>query len=65
MLVIGPFGGVIADRVSKKPVVFSGQSLIAAVMLATGILLVADALTIGLLAATAAASTTRSAPTAP
>ena len=55
MLVIGPFGGVIADRVSKKPVVFAGQSFIAAAMLATGILLLADALTIGLLAATAAA----------
>ena len=46
MLLLGPFGGVIADRVSKKPLVFWGEFLIALSMAATGLLVILGALTI-------------------
>ena len=46
MLVLGPIGGVIADRVSKKPMVFWGQTIVAASFVATGAMILAGALTL-------------------
>ena len=46
MLILGPFGGVIADRVSKKPMVMWGQLIIAASFFATGAMILAGALTL-------------------
>ena len=46
MLILGPFGGVIADRVSKKPMVFWGQLIIAASFFVTGGMILAGALTL-------------------
>ena len=54
MLVVGPFGGVVADRVSKRPLVFVSQAVVAAAMLSTGILIIIGAISIPLLAATTA-----------
>jgi MFS family permease len=48
---ISPFGGVIADRVSKRKLVLIGQTLIALNFLAVGVLVVTDNITIPLLAA--------------
>ena len=46
MLLLGPFGGVIADRASKKPLVFVGQLVVAGSLVATGFLLVAGQMNI-------------------
>lgn len=50
-ITIAPFGGVIADRVSKRKLLLIGQSLMAATFLATGLLIVTDRITIGALIA--------------
>ncbi len=49
MLIVSPIGGVIADRVHKKPLVLLGQCLPALVILAVGILIVTDRITVPLL----------------
>ena len=46
MLILGPFGGVVADRVSKKPLVFWGEFAVAVSMAATGVLILLGVLTI-------------------
>ena len=46
MVILGPMGGVIADRVSKRPLVFVGQMIVAAALFATGLLLVLGGMTI-------------------
>ena len=46
MLTASPFGGVIADRFSKRRLVMLGQSIIATSMLAAGILILTDEITI-------------------
>jgi len=46
MLILGPYGGVVADRVSKKPMVFWGQFIIAVSFFVTGGLIFIDALTL-------------------
>ena len=48
-LLLGPFGGVIADRYPKKPLVLMGQIAPCFVIVATGILIVTDNITIPLL----------------
>jgi len=48
---ISPFGGVIADRVSKRKLVLIGQTIIGFNFLAVGILIVTDTITILTLAA--------------
>ena len=48
-LVFGPFGGVIADRYKKKPLVLGSQIIPCAIIIATGILIVSDNITIPLL----------------
>ncbi len=49
MLTVSPIGGVIADRMSKKPLVLIGQSVPATVILATGILITTDHITVPVL----------------
>ena len=49
MLVVAPIGGVIADRVPKKPLVLVGQIVPCLVILATGLLIVGDAITVPIL----------------
>ncbi len=49
MFVVSPIGGVIADRFRKKPLVLAGQCLPALVILAVGILIVTDRITVPLL----------------
>lgn len=51
MFVVSPIGGVIADRVHKKPVVLAGQIIPALVILAVGILIVTDHITVPILTA--------------
>ena len=46
MLILGPFGGVVADRVSKKPMVFWGQLIIALSFFVTGTMILIGALTL-------------------
>jgi MFS family permease len=46
MLIVGPFGGVIADRVSKKPMVLWGQSIIGVTFFVTGAMILAGTLTL-------------------
>jgi MFS family permease len=46
MLILGPFGGVFADRVSKKPMVLWGQSIIAVTFFVTGWMILAGSLTL-------------------
>ena len=46
MLLVGPFGGVIADRLRKKPLVLIGQALPGAMILVIGILILSGALSI-------------------
>lgn len=46
---ISPFGGVIADRVSKRKLVLIGQTIIGLNFLSVGLLIVADAITIPVL----------------
>ena len=48
-LVLGPFGGVIADRYKKKPLVLGSQIIPCAIIVGTGILIVTDNITIPLL----------------
>ncbi len=49
MFVVSPIGGVIADRVHKKPVVLAGQIVPALVILGVGLLIVTDRITVPLL----------------
>jgi MFS family permease len=49
MFAISPIGGVIADRMRKKPLVLAGQAIPALVILGTGLLILADMITIPLL----------------
>ena len=49
MFLVAPIGGVIADRVRKKPIVLIGQAVPGLVILATGLLIVTDMITIPLL----------------
>lgn len=51
MLLVAPIGGVIADRVPKKPLVLVGQIVPCAVILATGVLILTDEITVPLLTA--------------
>lgn len=46
---LGPFGGVIADRYPKKPLVLAGQIAPCAIIIVTGVLIVTDQITIPLL----------------
>ncbi len=46
MLLVCPFGGVIADRLRKKPLVLAGQAVPGAMILAIGILIVSGAISI-------------------
>lgn len=46
MLVVAPFGGVIADRLSKRRLLLGGQATIGLVFLFIGVLIVADAISI-------------------
>ena len=48
-LVLGPFGGVIADRYKKKPLVLGSQIIPCAIIVVTGVLIVSDSITIPLL----------------
>ena len=48
-LILGPFGGVIADRYPKKPLVLGGQLIPCAIIVGTGLLIVTDQITIPLL----------------
>jgi len=50
-IVVAPFGGVVADRVSKRKLLLIGQSLIGINFLAVGVLIVTGQITILLLAA--------------
>lgn len=49
MFIVSPIGGVIADRVHKKPVVLAGQIVPALVILGVGVLIVTDNITVALL----------------
>jgi MFS family permease len=49
MFVVSPIGGVIADRVRKKPLVLAGQSVPASVILVVGILIITDHITVPIL----------------
>ena len=48
-LIFGPFGGVIADRYKKKPLVLGSQIIPCAIIVVTGILIVTDRITIPML----------------
>jgi MFS family permease len=50
-IVLAPFGGVIADRVSKRMLVLIGQTVIAINFVAVGALIVSDHITLAALAA--------------
>lgn len=50
-VLLGPFGGVIADRYPKKPLVLFGQAIPGVVLTALGILIVTDLISIPLLLA--------------
>lgn len=49
MFLVSPIGGVIADRMRKKPLVLVGQAVPALVILAAGVLILTDLITIPLL----------------
>jgi MFS family permease len=49
MFAVSPIGGVIADRLRKKPLVLAGQAIPGLVILSTGILILTDRITIPLL----------------
>jgi MFS family permease len=49
MFIVSPIGGVIADRVHKKPVVLAGQCIPGLVILAVGILILTDHITVPIL----------------
>ena len=48
-VILGPLGGVIADRYPKKPLVLGGQIAPCIIIIATGVLIVTDNITIPLL----------------
>ena len=48
-LILGPFGGVIADRYRKKPLVLGSQIIPCAIIVVTGVLIFTDNITIPLL----------------
>jgi MFS family permease len=52
MLLLGPFGGVFADRVSKRRLLFAGQVLIGTVYVVLAVLVLTDRITILLLVLT-------------
>jgi MFS family permease len=49
MLIVAPFGGVVADRLSKRNVLLGTQFVITAVLISVGLLIVTDLITIALL----------------
>ena len=49
MLLLGPIGGVIADRYAKKPIVLVSQIIPGLIILGTGILVITDLMTIWML----------------
>ena len=49
MLLVGPFGGVTADRVSKRTLIILGQGAAAALFVLTGVLIITDTLSLLLL----------------
>ncbi len=49
MLLVSPLGGVVADRVRKKPLVLMGQSIPACVIVGMGALILTDRITVPLL----------------
>lgn len=49
MLLVSPLGGVVADRVRKKPLVLMGQSIPACVIVVVGVLLLTDRITVPIL----------------
>ena len=49
MLLVGPFGGVTADRVSKRTLIILGQGAAAALLVLTGVLIITDTLSLLLL----------------
>lgn len=49
MFAVSPIGGVIADRMRKKPIVLAGQAIPALVILGTGLLILNDSITVPLL----------------
>ncbi len=49
MLTVSPIGGVIADRMRKKPLVLAGQAVPATVILVTGILIITEHITVPIL----------------
>ena len=49
MFIVSPIGGVISDRMRKKPLVLMGQAVPAVVILITGILILTDHITVPLL----------------
>ncbi len=51
MFLMGPFGGVLADRFSKRKLLLFGQSLVALTFLTIGLMIVTDVVTIALLVA--------------
>ncbi|MCY3734226.1 MAG: hypothetical protein OXG42_08090, partial [Chloroflexi bacterium] len=48
-LALGPFGGVIADRYKKKPLVLGSQIIPCVIIVATGVVIVSDSIPIPLL----------------
>ena len=51
MVAVSPIGGVVADRMRKKPLVFAGQAIPALVILCTGVLILTDLITVPMLTA--------------
>src|SRR5215217_5919567 len=51
MVAVSPIGGVVADRMRKKPLVFAGQAIPALVIAGTGVLILADLITVPMLTA--------------
>lgn len=49
MFIVSPIGGVIADRMRKKPIVLAGQAIPGLVILAVGLLVLTDWITVPLL----------------
>ena len=49
MILLGPIGGVLADRLSKRLVLLVGQSLVGACFAAIGVLILVDVITIWML----------------
>jgi MFS family permease len=49
MVMVSPIGGVVADRMRKKPLVLAGQAVPAVVIACTGVMILTDVITIPLL----------------